>query len=440
MADNRITTWAGQVQEHFMADIKGDPLPACPLEALAKTDLVPESEGSNTFRFFTRPFVRATRESLETFRARGSGTNPLTSNATNGGQLVSSAIPNKYETLTVDTVSSGGYDIDTTAGVDSKFNSPEEITKRARQVMAEALKQEKQEIILGQALYSSEWVLASASTVSLTAAVSASDTSFDISDAEKASSGIAVGDIVKIGAAITPNADDGLVETIDVALVKTVGADGSGAGTDNSQIDIETVTANFPKGRNSLAPVIFDQLAVSLAAHDSGVRVQIDRPQTLSVQTADRLIQDIKVQAQNSFIDMAMLVSYVTPEVLEVMYGTNSSGVKSPVVANDILGEKVLKEGVEQAKYRGIQFVSDANAMSRLDAISTTDLSSPRHYIWCFERNESVAYASVLNSVALDKLEGRAGLLYKLTWAVIHDAMMPRAGKIRSFLLPVTIS
>lgn len=441
MTDNRITTWAGQVQELFTTDFKADPLPATTLESLAKTDLVPTSEGSLTFRVFTRAFIRPTRTTLTAFRALGSGTNPMTSDPTNGGQIASTAIPNKYETLTIEKVTYGAYDIDLTSGIDAKENQPEQVVARARAIMAEGIAQDKHELILGQALFSNKWVVPTAANISGALAITAAATTFDISDAEKASSGIAVGDFVKIGANITPNATDGVVETIDVALVKTVGADGSGTGATDSLITIETDTTKFPIGRNSLAPVIFDRLVTSLSAHDLGVQIQIDRPQTASVTTIDNLFIQIEDEASDAFIDMSMLVCYVPNQVQSLMYGTNASGVKSPVVANDILGADVLKKGVKaQGTYRGVQFVADANAMARTEANSTTDLSSARYYIWCFERNESVAYQSALESTAMDNLPGRGGLLKKLSWVMIHDSMMPRAGKIRSFLMPVNIS
>jgi len=439
MADNRKTSFSDQVQTLFMDSIKSDPVPATPLEALAIKNLVPTSKGSNTFRFFTRPHVPMTKETLTEFRAR-SGTNPLTTDATAGGQIASSAMPNKYEEITIDTVCSQAFDIEKSAQIDSKFSSPAELSARARVIYEESWMQEKHNEIAKQCIYSDEWIVPTAATSVTAGAITAADTTFLLTDAIKASTGIAVGDFVKLGDKRVASATGGLEESVDVVLVKTVGIDGSGGGS-NSTITIETVATNFPNSRNSFAGDIFASLKVALSAHASGARVQIDRPYAaITPLNVDSVITKLNTQLANNFISGGNRVIYTTPEVIEAMFGVNSSGVASAPVANDFLGKELLKQNVQTYMYRGFKVIADANAVARLDAIGATDLSSARHYIWAFETNQSFAYASILQSMSVDLIPGTAGLLHKFSVANFHGSMMHRQGAIKSVVCPVTIA
>ena len=436
MPDERITQFAGQVQTLFLDDFKADPLPRVPLMALAKTDLVPTGEGSNTFRIFKRPFVRGQVETLAEFRARASSNNPLTT-GTNAGQIVSKEMPNQFEDHTVDTVFTCAYDLEHTAGIDAKFNSPERVAKRARQTYQDSLLQFQHEQLASLMPFADEWIVPDVATISLSDAVTAGDTTFNITNAEKVSSNIAIGDMVKLGDKRAPNALDGAVEEVEVALVKTIGADGSGTTGGDSLITIETDRTLFPVS-DTLAGPVFNKLVILLAAHASGARVQLDKPTAVNTQSIDELMTQVRTSASRSFIMPNRFILYFPPEPFAVLHGSSSTGVAAPLLANDFLGRDVLLTG-ETGIYRGMKILSDANAVSRTQANSTVDLAATRHYIWAFEMNESIAFAHILSAGTVDRIQGTAGLLEKLSWAEVSGPILSRQGAIRSIMIPVTV-
>ena len=436
MADQRLTTYASQIQTELLDSFEANPLPNTPLKALAKTDLVPLYEGANTFREFIRPFKRGDVETLDEFRARASNNNVLTT-GTNAGQIASKTLPNKYLDHAVNTVFTYGFDVEGTSGIDAKFNTPERVAARNRKTLDDAMLQFEHEQLAAQMVYADEWIVPDSATITLGGSVTATDTVFEISNAAKVSSGITAGDLAKIGNKRTPNADAAL-EIIDVALVKTVGADDTGAsGAGFSEIAIETDITKFPTAVTLAGPV-FKKLKVELNTHASGNRVQIDRPFAITPTSMDAYFPKLRTAARRAFIMPNKLTTYVTPEVFEIMIGSSTSGTRSQIVANDFLGKQVLMTG-EFVTYRGLNIMEDANAISRTEANSTTDLAKERHYIWGFERGESFSWAEMLFSTAFDKIPGTAGLLDKLTTAKICDSMLSYQGAIRMFMMPVTV-
>jgi len=439
MPDNRMTTYDGLVQTLFLDKFEADPLPATPLEALAIKDLVPVHEGANTFKVFTDPDIEMDSETLDEFRSRTSN-NILTTDPSFAGGLQSKSVPLKDETLKADKVASLAIDLDGTAGVDAKFNSPERVAARAWRVYRKRWSQEKQNEIAKQALYSDNWLVPTTATISLSSAVADASTTFSISDTEKVSSGILEGDFVKIGNQREPNALDGAQEVVDVALVISVGANGSG-GASQSLITIETDTANFPKSRNKLNGKIFKSLKTSLNAHALGTRVQIDRPYaSVAVANIDSIITRMNTVFANNFITGGERIIYTTPEVIESMFGTSASGVQSQPLANDFLGKEVLTKNITTYMYRGFKIISDANAIARHTAVGSTALVEDRHYIWGFENMQAFAYAQVLSGTRIDVIPRTAGLLKVLSIAHLHDSMMSRKGAQKSLIVPVTIA
>lgn len=437
MTDRRTTTFAGAVQTLFLDSFEADPMPKSALMAMANTNLVPVSEGSNTFRLFYKPWKRGTRTNLTDFRALGAGLNPLTTDATYRGQLAPSAMPNKHEDVTVDTVYYDAFDIDGTSGLDAKYNSPERVAARAREVYQNGLIQHQHEEIAMQAIYSDEWLVPAAATSVTSKVIAAGATTFNVTNAIKTSTAIAAGDLVKIGAKRTLNATDGVVEDVDVVLVKTVGADDS--GTDGAGYSLITIEADATLKPTSytLTGNCFAKVKIALTAHASGVRIQVDRPIALSSSVfADTYINQLRTLAARAFIDPTKLTLYMSPEVFE-----NLSASTSPITANFLLGEKVFTSG-DIATVRGLSVVSEANAISRSKKglTANSDLSAVRHYVWAFERNNTFAYAQMLKSLANDDIPGTAGLLSKLSWADVSGSILGRQGAIRSILMVVTVS
>ena len=440
MADNRYSTYANQVQTEFRDLFNMAPVAPTPLRAMAQELAI--QPGGNTFREYITPFVRGTSTTLSAVRALTSN-NPLTTNPSYAGQISSIEENIGYKNHTIEDAFTFGRDIELTAGIDTLYNQPDQLAARLKKQFDESYAQWAHEKCLAQAVYSNEWILDDDSTVSLTAAVSSSDTTFDISDAEKTSSGIAVGDIVKVGNKRRPSDNSSAVETIDVALVKTVGADGSGAGTNNSQITIEATAANFPAsdsfdgdGKQGKA---FEKLVTSLAAHASGARVQIDRPQALTVTNVDYILSKIKTSKLKANLAGGEFVVYMTPEVDEVLFGTNASGVRTPVVANDFLGKEVLFNG-ELEKYRGMYTMVDSNALSRTEASSGSDLTTRRHYIWAFVKGQTFGFGEPLKGGGtMDSIVGTDNKLMKFTYLEVSGAVTLYMGSLKGFLIPVTV-
>ena len=439
MTDNRITTFAGQVQTEFLDSFQSNPLPVTPLKACAKS--LPSTDNSNTFREYILPYRAGTVTDLTSWRALGSATNPLTSNATHGGQIASTARPNKYMDHTINTVYYDAFDVDGTTGIDGKHNSPEAAASRMRKTFDQALMQFEHEQCALQALSSNQWIVPAAATTVLSTAIAASDTTFELTDAIKASSGIAAGDLVKIGDKRTPNYDDGVTEYMDVVLIKTVGGNGSGGGTE-STITIETDIDDIPPSLTLDGRIFKDGCDVVLTAHDADVAVQIDRPTAITEANIDNVLANFRTYAQRAYIAGKKFVLYMAPEVFEVVVGTTTGGVRSPMVANDFLGKGILTTG-EVYEYRGMILMSDANAISREYAGgasgTTNSLAAIRHYIWAFEKGETFGYGKLLQGSSMDKLEGRAGLLYKFSYAEVSGSTMLYNGSIKSFLMPVTV-
>ena len=173
MADNRMTTFAGQVQTLFVDSFDADPMPKTALMAMANTNLVPVAKGSNTFRLFYKPWKREERTNLAGLRGLGAGLNPLTTHPTYAGQLPSQTLPNSYEDVTIDTVYTDAYDIDETSGLDALYNSPERVAARVREVYQNGLVQHQHEECAMQAIYSDEWLVLPAATISLASSVTA---------------------------------------------------------------------------------------------------------------------------------------------------------------------------------------------------------------------------------------------------------------------------
>ena len=439
MTDNRITTFAGQVQTEFLDSFQTTPLPMTPLKACAKS--LPSLDGSNVFREYVLPYRAGTVSDLTTWRALGSATNPLTSSTTHGGQITSTARPNEYMDHTINTVYYDAFDVDQTCGVDAKYNSPEQAAARMRKTFDQALMQFEHEQCASEALKSNQWIVPAAATTISPEAITATDTTFELTDIEAAASGILVGDIVKIGDKRTPNYDGGVVEYMDTVLIKTDGGASSGTGS-NTLFTIETDTDLLPPSLTLSGRVFKDGLDVVLTAHDANVVVQIDRPTALTVANVDATLARFRTYAQRAYIAGTNFVLYMAPEVFEVIVGTSTAGVRTSVVANDFLGKDVLVTG-EMVTYRGMTLMSDANAISRQygggASGTTVELAATRHYIWAFEKGETFGYGKLLQGNSMDKLEGRAGMLHKFSYAEVSGSSMLYNGSIKSFIMPVTV-
>ena len=440
MSDVRISTYANLVQTEFRDTFTMAPLSPTPLRAMAMNlEIQP---GGNTFREFVTPFVRGTSSNLATIRARTSNTNPLTTNVDNFGQITSTVERIGYLDHTIIDSYEWARDVEHTSGIDALYNQPDRVASRLRTQFDEAYNQWQHEKVLAQAIYSNEWIVASSSTGVTNAAINALDTTFEITDAFKAYSGIAVGDIVKIGDARKPSDNTSAVETIDVVTIKTLGGDSSGAGT-NSIITIETDTDEFPASRSADGDgnqgTAFEKLKVTLSAHSSGARVQIDIPQALTVLTADPIMTSINTARIRANSVGGEFVVYHTPEADAMLFGTNSSGVRTPMVANDFLGKDVLFNG-ELTRYRGMNLMVDSNALSRTESYSGTDLASERHYIWGFVKGMTFGYGEPLKGGGtFEQIVGTDAKLFKFSFLEISGAATLYAGSLKGFLLPVTV-
>ena len=440
MTDQRLTTFDSQVQTAILDAFDEVPMPPTPLEALANK--LTKIEGHNTFREHIIPFVRGRNRTLTAFRAQTSN-NPTTVISTQGGYIQPQARKHKYIDHVIENMYDDGFEIERTAGVDAKYCTPEKLATLFRQGFYTALQQNRHELCAQQSIYSGKWVVPSTASITTAAAITAADTTFVITDALKASSGITAGDLVKIGDDREPDSASGAAEVFDIVLVKTVGGDGSAGGT-SSTITIETDTTKFPPAVNlASGSRVFMKLKVALTAHSSGAKVQIDRPTAVTEKNIDNLIRQVKIAASRSNIDFSKMVMYMPPEVYETVLGQDTAGIRSAVLANDFLGKDVLFNG-EMMKYRSCTMMNDSNAISRTygggTSGTTVSLAATRHYIWVFEKNASFGLGNWLESQAFDKMPGTANLLSLFTYAELVDSVMSYNGSIRSLLVPVTVS
>ena len=440
MADNRYSTYAAQIQTEFRDSFNMAPVAPTALRAMAfNLEIQP---GGNTFREYVTPFVRGTVSNLTALRARTTNTNPLTTSLTHGGQITSNVEKIGYLDHTVDTTFEWARDLEMTAGIDALYNQPSQVAARLRTQFDAAYAQWAHEECLSEAIYANEWLLASTSTISLAAAIVAGATTFKITDALKASSGLAVGDLVKIGDKRRPGSDPSSTEIIDVVIVKTLGADGSGGGA-LSLITIETDTAKFPAsdsmdgaGQEGLG---FTKIKQSLAAHANGARVQIDRPQAITPVNVDSIMSKIKTAKLRANVYGSDFICYMTPEVEEVLYGSNASGVQTPMLANEYLGKDILFNG-EMSKYRGMVNMVDSNALSRTESIDGNLLATQRHYIWCFVKGQTFGFGEPLKgSGTVDKIVGTDEKLSKFSFLEVAGARTLYMGSLKGFLLPCTV-
>jgi hypothetical protein len=159
----------------------------------------------------------------------------------------------------------------------------------------------------------------------------------------------------------------------------------------------------------------------------------------LAVENADNLFSKIKTAKLRANVYGHNFVTYMTPEVDEVLFGTNSSGVRTPIVANDLLGKEVLFNG-DMAKYRGMVLMADSGALSRTQANSTTDLSATRHYVWCFVQGLTFGFGEPLKGGGtVDTIHGTDSKLMKFSYLEVAGAKTLYNGSIRAFLMPVTV-
>ena len=351
--------------------------------------------------------------------------------------MVSKSMSVKWMDHTVEDTWKDAFDIDETSGVDAMFSSPDREAARAKAIFDRSFAQWKDDKIAAKALESNNWIVPAAAEISLAAAVTAGDTTFDISDAEKASSSIAAGDLIKIGDERKWGTASGEVEYLDVAIVKTVGADGSGTGATDSLITISSTAAELPTSMSMFGDTFKNGLRLALRAHDSGARLQIDKPVALTGDNVDNTIHGIRTRASRAYIFGKKLTLFITPEVYEVIQGISASGAFSPMAANDLLGKEVIAEG-DFAMVRGMKVISNANALGREGGISDAALTKPIHYIWAFEEGETFGYGLRFQNSKLQDVQGSPILQQHLEYKICGFTML-YTGSQKSFLLPVTV-
>lgn len=434
MADLRYTTVVGQFQTELTDLISENPMVPTVLEAMA-APLENISE-TNTFREYISNVDKGTSSTLTVDRAKTS-LNTFTTNPSYNGALASSSLNLEYIDHTIEDTWSKSCDIDLTGGIDAKHNSPSAQAARAFKMFSESFRLWKDDKISAKALESNTWIVPAAATITLGAAVTAGATTFEISDADKASSGLAAGAIVKIA---NTRANGSVLnaekEYIDVVQIKTVGADESGTGT-NSLITIVTNRTEMSTSMSQFGDTFVNGLRTSLRAHADGTTVQIDTPTAITTTNIDSIVQGIRTKATRAYIYGKALTLYVTPEVYEVMQGVSASGVFAPMAANDFLGKEVLMEG-DFAQMRGMMVTSNANALAREGGVSDAALAKPIHYIWAFEAGKTFGYGMRDSFSTTQEVQGSAVLKRHIEYKICGFTML-YSGSQKSFLLPVTV-
>ena len=425
MADLRYTTVAGQFQTE-LTDLQNEALSVpTVLEAMAKP--LQNISETSSFREYIEPLSKGTSSTLTEDRAKTS-LNQFTTNPSYNGSAVSTSSTLSFIDHTIEDTWQCAFDIDETGGVDAKLNSPADQAARANRIFSTSFRLWKDDKITAKALESNTWIVPAAATSTVDGATAAAATSFDLAAGAGATTGIAAGDLIKIGNERKWGGPvGGEAEYLDVAIVKSVSTD---------TITIEDDAANFPTSMSQFGDTFINGLRTSLRAHADGVRIQIDKPTAITETSIDDLVSQIKVKAQRAYVEGNSLVLYVTPEVYTKMQGVSASGAFAPMAANDFLGKEVLATG-EFAKMRGFKVTSNANAIARAGGISDAALAKPIHYIWAFESGQTFGYGLRRSFSKTQNIQGSAVLQQHIEYKIAGFTMLYR-GSEKSFLIPVT--